>query len=1391
MTLTTTLLNQIRNAAPYAAFSESIYRRAATDQQLLLSDFFGQDNGQAIITLDTDGDFDFLNSNFAALRALGAIVDADGYIYVPRPDAPGSTSTELGHSGFVARIAQDNDGNFVVAFRGTDLDGIEIETPLRAAFEVLTGDLDSAITALNPAFDDHGDLLTNRRLADGTNDATQLDVARALIQGLLAIPEVNTGNLIVTGQSLGGGLAGLVAAEFDLEAYIFGAAPFGRQLSQLGLNFTSGTNPIFFSSVEGEFTTNRPGATSGLGDIVVDSGFFDLTGGLNFLPNPNADQNNGDPDGNGVDNILFFEVGEISGGGFTGEGQTRHSPALNALIYRSYEIGNDLRLDTLLQNSDALRAAFFDSNSGIVGPIGSAKQSESPSSLPDDPSATGIGGAPNREVLYRALYKSADDQDGLYQYFYEFFNETVTRGAAASGIGVEFDQTGINNKTPSLHNGIIKLALGILRDGLQTTSTIGEFENQLADNLALSGQTVAFAGGIDSTPLSDRIIINRSAINSSDNAHIDRETGQLFGIGDVNGVFFERFLSSISSQPRFSNLGAIFLTERILGTIRNEFLDWDILTVHAAQADAAFSVTPTDATLAQFIVGGDADSAVTQFDDTLIGGVSDDFILAGSGDDILGTGQGGDDLLVGEAGDDTGLFTGLFGGRQIRYLGGSGNDLAGFQDALNGVLVSVFFEDSNAILADSIVLISVERIVGSDFADTILVGGSDPDADNSQTGIVIVSGSGDDTIRGGSGFDTIDGGWGNDTFIDSDDSGAIDSLENIEVIENRDGDGSYDTNTIFDAIFGILFGSGQPVATTIDAPVIADQIQGPASLSNAIRNGNASLDVDSNGNLTVRNLTNNSSALQISDFNFVDGDIRLDTGREDISLRANDSGQLFDLDQINDDRLLVGGAGNDTLLANGNEEEVSGEGGDDFIDGRGDDDRLYGDRGNDTILGGNGDDFIVGGHGNDSLLGENNEDTISGGAGNDTIVGHDDEDSLSGGRGHDLLDGGNARDTLNGDAGDDYLDGGDDNDSLNGGEGNDTLAGGGGRDTLNGGNGIDVVDLSSSSMSLIRITASGSIAGLPNNDVAINVEGAIAGTNNTQLIGNNSANLLVGNIGRDTLFGNGGDDTLEGGFGFDFLLGGNGNDRLLGGNQADNLFGGDGDDELRGQIGNDRLFGELGNDSLFGGDGNDVLDGNAGFDTLFGGSGNDTLRGAFNADTLFGGDGNDVLNGGDGPGRLLGEAGNDTLIAGNGNDTLNGGDGDDILTGFAGFDQLLGGSGNDTLEGRFNADFLQGGSGFDVIVGGAGNDTLEGNFNADTFVFANGFGRDVINDFDALNDFEKIDLRGVDAITSFADLAQSHLIQDVNGNAVIIDGANQITLLGVNIADLDANDFVF
>ena len=156
-------------------------------------------------------------------------------------------------------------------------------------------------------------------------------------------------------------------------------------------------------------------------------------------------------------------------------------------------------------------------------------------------------------------------------------------------------------------------------------------------------------------------------------------------------------------------------------------------------------------------------------------------------------------------------------------------------------------------------------------------------------------------------------------------------------------------------------------------------------------------------------------------------------------------------------------------------------------------------------------------------------------------------------------------------------------------------------------------------------------------------------------------------------------------------------------------------------------------------------------------------------------------------------AGNDQDIVsgGDGRDIVRGGDGDDLISGDAGNDVMFGGTGRDTVEGGSGDDLLWGRGGFDILNGGAGDDLLEGGLQADQFIFEDGFGNDTITDFASLNNAERIHLADVTEITDFQDLIDNHLNQ-VGADVVIDDGlGNTITLLNVQLSDLDAVDFVF
>lgn len=360
-----------------------------------------------------------------------------------------------------------------------------------------------------------------------------------------------------------------------------------------------------------------------------------------------------------------------------------------------------------------------------------------------------------------------------------------------------------------------------------------------------------------------------------------------------------------------------------------------------------------------------------------------------------------------------------------------------------------------------------------------------------------------------------------------------------------------------------------------------------------------------------------------------------------------------------------------------------------------------------------------------------------------------------------------------------------------------------------------IFGFASTDESILGSDASEQTNGTDGNDNIFGNEG------NDTIVGEGGNDSLSGDIGEDLINGGSGDDLVFGGAGFDTIYGSNGSDTLLGGNNADSIYGGDQDDILIGGAGFDQLFGEDGNDSLWSGDtadrlyggngddwlsgginigqavdglwgeaGNDTLFGNAGFDLLDGGDGNDVLDGGEQADNLYGRSGDDTVFGGGGLDRLFGGGGNDQLVGGSGNDGHFGESGNDTAWGGSGDDRFFGGGGNDILMGELDRDTLYGGAGFDTLVGGSGDDLLAGDFNADRFVFETDHGDDTILDFDATNVFELIDLSSLAGFETLENVLNAS--QQIGSDVLITTGADSsILLIGVQLSDLDAADFLF
>ena len=112
------------------------------------------------------------------------------------------------------------------------------------------------------------------------------------------------------------------------------------------------------------------------------------------------------------------------------------------------------------------------------------------------------------------------------------------------------------------------------------------------------------------------------------------------------------------------------------------------------------------------------------------------------------------------------------------------------------------------------------------------------------------------------------------------------------------------------------------------------------------------------------------------------------------------------------------------------------------------------------------------------------------------------------------------------------------------------------------------------------------------------------------------------------------------------------------------------------------------------------------------------------------------------------------------------------------------------MNGGFGEDTIWGGDGADILNGREGNDRLLGQVGADDFDFYENWGQDVIGDFSGnAGEGDAIYLLFVTNITDFTDLQTNHLTTNGDGDVVIFDGANTITLVGVTL--VVSSDFVF
>jgi Ca2+-binding RTX toxin-like protein len=115
-----------------------------------------------------------------------------------------------------------------------------------------------------------------------------------------------------------------------------------------------------------------------------------------------------------------------------------------------------------------------------------------------------------------------------------------------------------------------------------------------------------------------------------------------------------------------------------------------------------------------------------------------------------------------------------------------------------------------------------------------------------------------------------------------------------------------------------------------------------------------------------------------------------------------------------------------------------------------------------------------------------------------------------------------------------------------------------------------------------------------------------------------------------------------------------------------------------------------------------------------------------------------------------------------------------------------GNASNNEIVGNKGNNMLYGAGGDDVLIGGRGNDTLSGGaVDDDDFLFAKGFGKDVITDFEAgVDQIVFIQINGLNDVGDVMPLLEQH-----GADVWIETNGGRLILENIDVGMLDANDF--
>lgn len=611
----------------------------------------------------------------------------------------------------------------------------------------------------------------------------------------------------------------------------------------------------------------------------------------------------------------------------------------------------------------------------------------------------------------------------------------------------------------------------------------------------------------------------------------------------------------------------------------------------------------------------------------LDGAAGDDTLVGSTGDDVL-IGGSGADLLIGGAGIDTADYSNALAPVTVDLAtGGSSGDAAG--DAYSSIELVVGSRFADTLVGDA----QDNRFIGGLGADWIIGGGGEDTADYSRSlaavsvnlatglgaggeaegdilnGIAVLIGSGfadsltgdtrDNRFVGGIGADVIDGSAGFDT-VDYSGSAAAVSI-NLSTNVNSGGDATGDKLYGIEAVVGSAY---------------ADKLVGDAQANTLFGGaGNDTLDGGAGTDLLIGGAGNDTYVVDVTT------DLVLEREAEGTD-RIQTTLSNFSLSE-NIEELQYLGSGLFTGYGNALNNVFFGSDRVDIFYGFDGDDRFQGSVGSDIFYGGSGFNSVEYSSAKTAIIVDLTTNVNVGSfADGDLLF---EVHQISASNFGDDLTGDGAANTFFGRGGDDVLRGMGGNDRLDGGVGADTLIGGEGDDTFYVDNVQDaVVEAANEGTDTVRVNLAAWTLSANVENLSASLQRPFVGT------GNALGNVMTGNISGDIFYGLSGDDTLIGGAGADVLDGGAGvdtasyassllgvhvdldaafqesgdagGDRLI---DIENVIGSARGDDLTGNNLDNALSGLRGSDVLRGADGNDVLTGGAGDDQLLGGEGED------------------------------------------------------------------------------------------------------------------------------------------------------------------------------------------